>query len=97
MDCNKLTLKLRTLLPYLTCDASKKIHKIQLYNHDIKSSQFSIVPLLFTSMPQLREIHIGSNVTWSPNKIHAFQEKYGISYSEHDTSSTGKYILFKHI
>lgn len=95
MDCTKLKSKLRTLLPYLTCDVCKKVQKIQLYHHDIKSSQFSIVPLLFTSMPQLREIRLGSNVTGSPTQINTFQTKYGISWTAYDTPSTGKYILFK--
>lgn len=95
MDCTKLKSKLRTLLPYLTCDVCKKVQKIQLYHHDIKSSQFSIVPLLFTSMPQLREIHLGSNVTGTPKQINTFQTKYGISWTAYDTPSTGKYILFK--
>lgn len=98
MDCTKLKSKLRTLLPYLTCDVCKKVKKIQLYHHDIKPSQFSMVPLLFASMPQLREIHLGSNaVPWSPKRRNAFQTTYNISSTEHDTPYTGKYISFKRI
>ena len=92
MDCAKLKKKLQTLLPYLNCDVSKKIHKILLYHHDIKPSQMSIAPLLFRSMPQLREIHIGIPSTFrsSPTKKN---NMYGLSITEHDTPTTGKYIL----
>ena len=95
MECRKLKQKLRMLLPYLNCDVCKKIHKIQLYHHDIKLSQLSMVPLLFQSMPQLREIHLGIPSNVSSYRPEALQVKYGneITFMEQETPTTGKYIL----
>jgi hypothetical protein len=96
MDCAKLKKKLHTLLPYLNCDVSKKINKIQLYHHDIKPSQLSIAPLLFRSMPQLREIHIGipsKSAVLSPTKKNNMYTQYGLSITGHETPTTGKYLL----